>query len=83
MIDPINAELVATHDETAGDDLEYERVTSSLYVTAQRTFFIVERFFSFDGRPTATTKSLTLPQARAWCTACGLHARTIDRYVMG
>jgi hypothetical protein len=82
VIDPANAELVATHDETAGVDAAYERITSSLYVTAQRTFFLVERFFPFDGRPATTTKSLSFQQARTWCTACGLHERTIDRYVM-
>jgi hypothetical protein len=82
VLDPASAELVATQDDTAGADAEYDRITHSLYVTEQRTFFLVERFFAFDGRPASSTKPLSLQQARAWCAACGLHERTIDRYVM-
>lgn len=82
VIDTANAELVATHEEYVGEAAQYDRITRRLYVTARRTFFVVERFHAFDGRPATSTKPLSLQQARAWCTACGLHEHTIDRYAV-
>lgn len=82
VIDRATTEWVATCDETAEVDAEYERITRSLYVTDQRTFLLVEHCFPCKGRPATSTKVLSLAQARAWCIAQGLHVHTIERYVV-
>ncbi len=80
VFDTATSELIATHDENVGEEAEYDRITRRLYVTPQRTFYLVESFYAFDGRPATSTKPLSFQQARAWCVACGLHEHTIDRY---
>lgn len=81
MFSLANAELVATYDEATDVNSEYDGITRSLYVTESRALMLVESFFSFDGRPAISTKPVSLDQARTWCIACGLHERTVDRYL--
>lgn len=79
--DPRRAEHIATSEGTLDANSAHEEITHSLYVTEQRRFYLVDQFYSFDGRLATNTRQLTVGQARAWCDACGLDARLVERYV--
>ena len=82
--DQIRSELIASHEDSPDWETDRERTEptkASLYVTERRTFFIVEQFFSIDGRLAKSTKPVSPEQARDWCRACGLDERILDRYL--
>lgn len=84
VFDPLDdAELVTSTEELLEQDEAHESISYSLYVTARREFVLVENFFSFDGRPAISRKTISVDQARAWCIARGLSTDIVERYVVG